>query len=312
MQVRPANGSVADGCCSSLDSDELKGQPRSQSAVAHSYRCVGIDAEWEPSDGFSPVTLLQLATRRKAFLVDMLWFCSSPPSSWAQPGLPSAPLNHSMPAFPDALQHTGHGHVNCSFALVPKLPLLSPQSSREPSADSLLRGVSDEASFLGCGLRLRGGKPVAGGSLPALSEREAALSDCLVALFSAQHIVKAGFGLQGDLKYLCRSFPHLPCFRCPEVTRVTLKPHRPLPMCPELRSELSCTIARQQMLHPLLQWLPVQAMRFPVKVKPGSLRVQMKDSLGCHWHVMISAVHAISSKSLVIFTQRCRASLFRL
>ena len=50
-----------------------------------------------------------------------------------------------------------------------------------------------------------------------MTEREAALSDCLGALFSAQHIVKAGFGLQGDLKYLCRSFPHLPCFRCPEV-----------------------------------------------------------------------------------------------
>ena len=87
MQARAGNGSVADGCCSSSDSeDELEGQPGSLSVLAQSYRCVSIDAEWEPSDGFSPVTLLQLATRKKAFLVDMLWFCSSPPSSWARPG----------------------------------------------------------------------------------------------------------------------------------------------------------------------------------------------------------------------------------
>ena len=76
-----------------------------------------------------------------------------------------------------------------------------------------------------------------------MTEREAALSDCLGALFSAQHIVKAGFGLQGDLKYLCRSFPHLPCFRCPEVMLVTLETHRPVPVSPELRPELFCTTA---------------------------------------------------------------------
>ena len=59
------------------------------------------------------------------------------------------------------------------------------------------------------------------------------------------------------------------------------------------------------------QELPVyHSFRKSVKVKLGSLRVRTKASLSCHWRVIISAVQAISSKSLVIVTLQCRASSF--
>jgi hypothetical protein len=45
---------------------------------AAAWRVVGLDCEWEPctrSGNMTPVSLLQVATRQRAFLIDMLWFC---------------------------------------------------------------------------------------------------------------------------------------------------------------------------------------------------------------------------------------------
>lgn len=47
-----------------------------------------------------------------------------------------------------------------------------------------------------------------------------AVSDFLEELFNAKHIVKAGFELHGDVKYLCRAFPHMPCFQEPFLGEV--------------------------------------------------------------------------------------------
>lgn len=52
----------------------------------HTYKLVGMDAEWQPLDSFSPVTLLQISTRSKAFLIDMLWFCRPAPPGWSNSG----------------------------------------------------------------------------------------------------------------------------------------------------------------------------------------------------------------------------------
>lgn len=51
-----------------------------------------------------------------------------------------------------------------------------------------------------------------GSDLPKLNAREAALDGFLGALFAANDIVKAGFAFQGDLRNLCRSFPHMHSF----------------------------------------------------------------------------------------------------
>ena len=53
----------------------------------HIFRIVGLDAEWQPSDGFSPVSLLQVSTRSTAFLIDMIWFCRPAPVGWSNAGM---------------------------------------------------------------------------------------------------------------------------------------------------------------------------------------------------------------------------------
>lgn len=51
---------------------------------------------------------------------------------------------------------------------------------------------------------------------------EAAVSAFLDELFTSENIVKAGFAFNSDLRYLCRSFPHLPCFQERQVRAFVL------------------------------------------------------------------------------------------
>ena len=53
------------------------------------FPAVGIDAEWEPRRwaGFSPVTLLQIATRQRAFLVDLKQCCSALSAGYLAQGM---------------------------------------------------------------------------------------------------------------------------------------------------------------------------------------------------------------------------------
>lgn len=92
--------SVAQDCVVVVDSVEKLREMRThifeESAAAdgpegrgeHSFRVVGVDCEWEPARGnaYSPVTLLQLATRRRAFLVDLMSFCKPVPLGWSNSG----------------------------------------------------------------------------------------------------------------------------------------------------------------------------------------------------------------------------------
>lgn len=55
------------------------------------FPVVGLDAEWQPSGDFSPVSLLQIATRQRSYLVDLVWFCRPAPKGWAAVGTTSGP-----------------------------------------------------------------------------------------------------------------------------------------------------------------------------------------------------------------------------
>ena len=61
----------------------------------HTYKMVGMDAEWQPLDRFSPVTVLQISTRSRAFLIDMIWFCRPAPLGWRSSG--DFPLTSVVP-----------------------------------------------------------------------------------------------------------------------------------------------------------------------------------------------------------------------
>lgn len=82
----------AEGCATSngvsslptIHASNSQGSP--STAHGHTYKIVGMDAEWQPLDSFSPVTLLQISTRSTAFLVDMMWFCRPAPLGWSSSG----------------------------------------------------------------------------------------------------------------------------------------------------------------------------------------------------------------------------------
>jgi len=66
----------------------------------------------------------------------------------------------------------------------------------------------------------------AGRALPDLTEGEAALDAFLEELFTSEGVIKTGFELAGDLKNLCRSYPHLRCF---SQVRLVASPSPPPP-----------------------------------------------------------------------------------
>lgn len=138
---------------------------------------VGIDAEWAPGTRGAapgPVSLLQIATRRRVYLLDLLRLCGD---------------------------GGGGGDVSCD-------------GGGETGSDAPCDGGGETGGSLpGSPLRSQGaaGGGAAGAGRGA-AERAAALSDFLGALLGAQHIVMAGFGLRYDLRRLAESYPRLPCF----------------------------------------------------------------------------------------------------
>lgn len=151
---------------------------------------VGIDAEWEPGTRDAPpgnVSLLQIATRRRVYLLDLLWFCGDSSCSGGQGRSDRETADRA---------DGGHAQI---------LSALRPASGSPAGTDAdVCPDRSPEASL---------SSPGSGGcACGNLSQRERALSAFLGDLLGASHVVKAGFGLAYDLRRLAESYPCLPCF----------------------------------------------------------------------------------------------------
>lgn len=196
---------------------------------------VGIDAEWEPGSREAPpgpVSLLQIATRRHVYLVDVLWFCGPEDApACGRAGDRGAPCSGG--AGERVAEPGGGGARACAAEADSEDSAVGTERSNDPSGSSAgMPSASTATQFEGLDGRARGtaaGSPnswpdlcSAGNSAlasdpehkpgPRLSERARALSNFLGELLAAAHVVKAGFGLNYDLRRLAESYPDLPCF----------------------------------------------------------------------------------------------------
>lgn len=81
---------------SSQSSQEADGSSQGHNGVSaeralvrlpgHTYQIVGLDTEWQSTEGFWPVSVFQVSTRTAAFLIDMTWFCRPAPAGWSNSG----------------------------------------------------------------------------------------------------------------------------------------------------------------------------------------------------------------------------------
>ena len=196
---------------------------------------VGIDAEWEPGSREAPpgpVSLLQIATRRHVYLVDVLWFLG-PEDALARGSVGDGGVPCSGGADERAMEPGGAGARACAAEVECEESSVGTKRRNDPSGSSRrMPSASAETQFKGLGDRARDAvadsldsRPdscSAANPAPApdpnhrpglrLSERARALSGFLGELLGAAHVVKAGFGLDYDLRRLAESYPDLPCF----------------------------------------------------------------------------------------------------
>ena len=196
---------------------------------------VGIDAEWEPGRREAPpgpVSLLQIATRQHVYLVDVLWFCGAGTAlargcagDRGGPCLEGAVERRGEPGGGGARAYAAEAERE-DLAVALKRSQTPPDSSSRALGASA--GAQDEvpdgwARGAAAGFPDSGSDPCSTGcpnlnSYPdhgpafRLSERARALSGFMGDLLGAAHVVKAGFGLDYDLRRLAESYPDLPCF----------------------------------------------------------------------------------------------------
>ena len=194
---------------------------------------VGIDAEWEPGSREAPpgpVSLLQIATRRRVYLVDVLWFCGPEDAlargSAGDRGVPCSGAG-------ERVAEPGGGGARACAAEADRgdLDMGMERRNNPRGSSSRMPSASAATQFEGVDGRARdgaAGSPNSGPDFcstdpaptsdpnhrpgPRLSERARALSGFLGELLAAAHVVKVGFGLDYDLRRLAESYPDLPCF----------------------------------------------------------------------------------------------------
>lgn len=85
----------------------------SQLGPAHTYQIVGLDAEWQPTEGFWPVSVLQVSTRSASFIIDMMWFCRPAPVGWSNLGFILTPSQQHSLSFEINLDWTSNHRGHC-------------------------------------------------------------------------------------------------------------------------------------------------------------------------------------------------------
>ena len=196
---------------------------------------VGIDAEWEPGSREAPpgpVSLLQIATRRHVYLVDVLWFCG-PEDALARGSAGGRGVPCSGGADGRGGEPGGGGARACAAEADREGSAMGTERSTElsgsragvpsASAGTQAQGLDGSARDAAAGSPNSGPYPCSAASPapapdpnhrpgPRVSGHARALSGFLGDLLAASHVVKAGFGLDYDLRRLAESYPDLPCF----------------------------------------------------------------------------------------------------
>jgi hypothetical protein len=178
---QPLGGGCSDTLASSSRSSIISSSSGSSSS-ASALPVVGIDCEWQPyKKGMpkSPVALLQVATRQQVFVVDLLAICR-------QPG------------------HSKHNHIPKVAGVTNSQPTQGPFSASHTGAECATTGSSSSTSS-------GGGSSSHDGCCEgnSLTPGEAALACFLQQLLGHSDIRVVGFGLQGDLQRLAKSYPWL-------------------------------------------------------------------------------------------------------
>ena len=196
---------------------------------------VGIDAEWEPGSREAPpgaVSLLQIATRRHVYLVDVLWFLG-PEDALERSSVGGRSMACLGGADERVAESGGGGPRACAAEAEGGDSAVGIERRYDPSGSSAgMHSASAAALFEGFDGRTRDAAAASPGSGPdtcsaadpaptsdpnqgpgpRLPERARALSGFLGELLGAAHVAKAGFGLDYDLRRLAESYPDLPCF----------------------------------------------------------------------------------------------------